>query len=178
MLLRVWNNFKRNTVLSYNLLREFWLLVGWAHPGQLGHHQQRSSCHLRADGLWPALSSGKNPSSHYRIINKKSRALSLFKSYDFFLFSGKYEGVRAGIYNQQVLVFGGKGARSNIHADEVSHGPLFSVTRRSRSDESDSVSQWVSVSTDLTDVTLVSDDTYWRLYWCCSVKWEKVILWD
>ena len=42
---------------------------------------------------------------------------------------------------------------------------LFSVTRRSRSD---SVSQSVSEShcwTDLTDVTLVSADTYWRLYW-------------
>ena len=25
---------------------------------------------------------------------------------------------------------------------------------------------WVSVSIDLTDVTLVSDDTFRRLYWC------------
>ena len=31
---------------------------------------------------------------------------------------------------------------------------------------SESVSQWVSVSIDFTDVTLVSDDTYRRLYWC------------
>ena len=32
-----------------------------------------------------------------------------------------------------------------------------------------SVSQWVSqlltLRTELTDVTLVSEDTYWRLYW-------------
>ena len=28
------------------------------------------------------------------------------------------------------------------------------------------VTQWVSVSIDFTDVTLVSDDTYRRLYWC------------
>ena len=27
-------------------------------------------------------------------------------------------------------------------------------------------SEWVSVSIDFTDVTLVSDDTYRRLYWC------------
>ena len=27
------------------------------------------------------------------------------------------------------------------------------------------VSHSLSVSTDLTDVTLVSEDTYWRLYW-------------
>ena len=37
---------------------------------------------------------------------------------------------------------------------------LFSVTRRSRSDESHSLSESLIVSTDLTDVTLVSDDTY------------------
>ena len=43
---------------------------------------------------------------------------------------------------------------------------FFSVTRRSRSDESHSLSQWVDVLIDLTDVTLVSDDTYRRLYWC------------
>ena len=28
------------------------------------------------------------------------------------------------------------------------------------------LSNWVDVSIDLTDVTLVSDDTYRRLYWC------------
>ena len=43
---------------------------------------------------------------------------------------------------------------------------LFSVTRRSRSDSRPSLTNWLSVSTDLTDVTLVSDDTYWRLDWC------------
>ena len=37
---------------------------------------------------------------------------------------------------------------------------IFSVTRRSRSDSRYSVSQSVSVSIDLSDVTLVSDDTY------------------
>ena len=46
---------------------------------------------------------------------------------------------------------------------------IFSVTRRSRSDESHSLtellSNWVSVSIDFTDVTLVSDDTYKRLNW-------------
>ena len=29
-----------------------------------------------------------------------------------------------------------------------------------------SLTHWVDVSIDLTDVTLVSDDTYRRLYWC------------
>ena len=43
---------------------------------------------------------------------------------------------------------------------------VFSVTRRSRSDESHSLTEWVGVSIDFTDVTLVSDDTYRRLYWC------------
>ena len=28
------------------------------------------------------------------------------------------------------------------------------------------VTEWVIVRIDLTDVTLVSDDTYRRLYWC------------
>ena len=32
--------------------------------------------------------------------------------------------------------------------------------------------QWLSISTDLTDVTLVSDDTYWWLGWCYSSNWE------
>ena len=35
---------------------------------------------------------------------------------------------------------------------------IFSVTRRSRSDGSNSLSQSVSVSTDLTDVALLSED--------------------
>ena len=30
----------------------------------------------------------------------------------------------------------------------------------------ESLSHLLSVSIDFTDVTLVSDDTYWRLYWC------------
>ena len=33
------------------------------------------------------------------------------------------------------------------------------------------VSDWVSVSTDLNDVTLVSDVSYWRLDWCYSCNW-------
>jgi len=47
---------------------------------------------------------------------------------------------------------------------------FFSVTRRSRSDESHlltySLTNSLSVSIDFTDVTLVSEDTYRRLYWC------------
>ena len=47
---------------------------------------------------------------------------------------------------------------------------IFSVTRRSRSDESHLLTDWVtnllSVSIDFTDVTLVSDDAYRILYWC------------
>ena len=42
---------------------------------------------------------------------------------------------------------------------------IISVTRRSRSDESHLLSNWVIVSIDFTDVTLVSDDTNRRLYW-------------
>ena len=30
----------------------------------------------------------------------------------------------------------------------------------------DLLTYWVDVSIDFTDVTLVSDDTYRRLYWC------------
>ena len=30
----------------------------------------------------------------------------------------------------------------------------------------DWLTDWVSISIDFTDVTLVSDDTYRRLYWC------------
>ena len=41
---------------------------------------------------------------------------------------------------------------------------IFSVTRRYRSDECDSLTDSVIVRIDLTDVTLVSDDTYRRLY--------------
>ena len=41
---------------------------------------------------------------------------------------------------------------------------IFSVTRRSRSDESHLLTYSLSVSIDFTDVTLVSDDTYGRLY--------------
>ena len=37
---------------------------------------------------------------------------------------------------------------------------LFSVTRRSRSDVSQSVSESLTLRTELTDVTLVSEDTY------------------
>ena len=47
---------------------------------------------------------------------------------------------------------------------------VFSVKKRSRSDEShwltDWLSDWLSVSIDFTDVTLVSDDIYRKLYWC------------
>ena len=43
---------------------------------------------------------------------------------------------------------------------------IFSVIRRSRSDESHLLTESLDVSIDLTDVTLVSDDTYKRLYWC------------
>ena len=39
-------------------------------------------------------------------------------------------------------------------------GSIFSVTRRSGSDVCDSLTDLLTVSTDFTDVTLVSDDTY------------------
>ena len=41
---------------------------------------------------------------------------------------------------------------------------VFSVTRRSRSDESHSLTYLLDILIDFTDVTLVSDDTYRRLY--------------
>ena len=41
---------------------------------------------------------------------------------------------------------------------------FFSVTRRSRSDESHLLTHSLSVLIDMTDVTLVSDDTYRRPY--------------
>ena len=45
-----------------------------------------------------------------------------------------------------------------------SDGLIFSVTRRSRSDECDLLTESLDVSIDLTDVTLVSDDTNRRLF--------------
>ena len=52
------------------------------------------------------------------------------------------------------------------HHQSVKPDFICSITRCSRSD---GVSQWVSqsvsVSTDWTDVTLVSDDIYWKLMW-------------
>ena len=42
---------------------------------------------------------------------------------------------------------------------------IFSVTRRSRSDESHLLTELLSVSNVFTDLTLVSDDTCRRLYW-------------
>ena len=47
----------------------------------------------------------------------------------------------------------------------LEYSGIFSVTRRSRSDESHSLTNLLSVSIDFTDVTLMSDDTYRRLYW-------------
>ena len=41
---------------------------------------------------------------------------------------------------------------------------LFGVTRRSRSDESHSLTELLIGSIDFTDVTLVSEDTYRRLH--------------
>ena len=43
---------------------------------------------------------------------------------------------------------------------------MFSVTRRSTSDESHSLTDWVSILIDFSDVTLVSEDSYRRLHWC------------
>ena len=51
--------------------------------------------------------------------------------------------------------------------------PIFSVIRRSRSDSRQSLTPLLIVSTDLTDVTLVSDDTNWRLDWCYSSNWGR-----
>ena len=42
----------------------------------------------------------------------------------------------------------------------------FLASQSSRSDESHLLTEWVSVLIDFTDVILVSDDTYRRLYWC------------
>ena len=50
---------------------------------------------------------------------------------------------------------------------------IFSITRRYRSDEmsvTHSLTDAVIVRIDLTDVTLVSADTYKRLYLCYSWK--------
>ena len=37
---------------------------------------------------------------------------------------------------------------------------VFSATRRSRSDVCDSLTHWVSINIDFTDMTLMSEDTY------------------
>ena len=42
---------------------------------------------------------------------------------------------------------------------------FFSVMRRYRTRVSYWLSQSLTLRTELTDVTLVSEDTYWRLYW-------------
>ena len=63
-----------------------------------------------------------------------------------------------------------KEANDNFQNYRFCNITVFSVTRRSRSDESHSLTDlltyWVDVSIDFTDVTLVSDDTYRRLFWC------------
>ena len=48
---------------------------------------------------------------------------------------------------------------------------IFSVMRRYRTNVSYSVREWVTLRTDLTDVTLVSEDTYCRRYWWDSGDW-------
>ena len=65
------------------------------------------------------------------------------------------------------IIFAGTDSAASIYpCCTSSWGTVFSVTRRSRSDESHSLTYWVGVSIDFTDLTLVSDDTYRRLYWC------------
>ena len=49
---------------------------------------------------------------------------------------------------------------------------VFSVTRRSRSDVGHWLTDWLDVSIDLTNVTLVTDDTWRRLDKYDSSKWE------
>ena len=49
------------------------------------------------------------------------------------------------------------------------HWHLFSVTRRSRNDVL--VNGSVTLRTELTNVTLASEDTHWKLYWCNSGEW-------
>ena len=44
----------------------------------------------------------------------------------------------------------------------------WSVMRRYRTRVTDWLSESVTLRTELTDVTLVSEDTYWRFYWCNS----------
>ena len=58
------------------------------------------------------------------------------------------------------------GSRKFSYTIMMSGCIVFSVTRRSRSDVRERVSDWVGVCIDLTYVTLVSDDTFRRLYWC------------
>ena len=63
---------------------------------------------------------------------------------------------------QQSIFWDGKlpgGKKEKDQSGSPDQGVFFSVTRRSRSNESYSV----SILIDLTDVTLVSDDTYIRL---------------
>ena len=43
--------------------------------------------------------------------------------------------------------------------------------RRYRTNVSESVRHWLTLRTELTDVTLVSEDTYWGLYWCNFGDW-------
>ena len=42
---------------------------------------------------------------------------------------------------------------------------VFFVLLQLFSSWSDNVSEWVNLRTELTDVTLVSEDTHWRFYW-------------
>ena len=56
---------------------------------------------------------------------------------------------------------------------------IFSVTRRSRSDVGHwltyLLTDWLDVSIDLTDVTLVSNDSLRRLDWCDSGEWRWLL---
>ena len=88
---------------------------------------------------WWKLSSDEN----YQVMKIINRWKSSFREYD----PTKYSD---SISSKNFLI--------NSIADLFKC--IFSITRRSRSDVSDWVTESVSVSTDLTDVTLVSEDTY------------------
>ena len=60
---------------------------------------------------------------------------------------------------------------SGLHKD-VSQMQFFCVTRRAL--EGMLITKWSLAN--LTDVTLVSEDTYWRVYWCGSSEWTYLVI--
>ena len=71
------------------------------------------------------------------------------------------------------LTWGGGGRKVIWRKKFPNNTVLFSITRRSRSDVSDWLTEWSLA--DFTDVTLVSEDAFYRIDWYDSGEWGYLL---